>query len=58
MTHEVMQTSIEETKSVANVTKTILEKKQDNNKPNCATMRKPTEDRISGRNSSHLKDKK
>ena len=38
--------------------KTLLEKKQDDNKPNSATMHKPTEDRISGRNSSHLNDKK
>ena len=33
-------------------------KKQYNNKHNCATMHKQTESRISGSNSSHLKDTK
>ena len=57
MTREVIQTLIEETKRVTNVTKALQEKrKQDNNKHNCAAMHKRPEDRISGSNSSHFKD--
>ena len=58
MTREVMQTLTEETKRATNVTKALQEKKQYNNKQNCAAMHKRTEDRISGSNSSHLKDTK
>ena len=60
MTREAMQTLIEETKRATNVTKVLLEKKQYNNKHNCATIHKRTEDKISGNdsNSSHLKDTK
>ena len=59
MTREVTQTLIkEEKKNSGKCHKSTTGKKQHNNKHNCATMHKSTEDRISGSSSSHLKDTK